>query len=114
MCPCFYLNNFHNDTNNLWVLGRLCAARRGDTGATGDPLLEKKLLLLCGLMTVYHGCSSLPIYLIFPSWHFKKDPNVWKSNSIPFVEAVWRAWVSLFAVGVCVHAGRGKCHLENL
>lgn len=77
MCPCFYLNNFDSGTNNLWVLDGLHATQRGGAGVTGDPLLGERLLLLCFVITVYRCCSSLPIYLIFPSWHFKKDPNVW-------------------------------------
>lgn len=30
MCPCFYLNNFDSDTNNLWGLGGLHAAQGGE------------------------------------------------------------------------------------
>lgn len=77
MCRCFYLNDFDSATNNLWSLGGLCVARRGDAGMTGDPLVEERLLLLCVVITMYHCHTSLPIYLIFPFWHFKKDPNVW-------------------------------------
>lgn len=68
MCPCFYLNNFDSDTSNLWGLGGLHAAQRGEAGKTGDPLLGEWLLRLCIVITLYHCFSSLPIYLIPLSW----------------------------------------------
>lgn len=77
MCHCFCLHNFNSATNNLWSLGGLCAAQRGGAGMAGDPLVEERLLLLCVVITMYHSHTSLPVYLIFSSWHFKKDPNVW-------------------------------------